>query len=350
MNGLQIYNSDGTSIVSSINTTGAITGTGLTINNGSATINDITVGRGGNNSLSNTAVGYSALQYNDSGSTNTAVGYSALQYNDSGSSNTAVGYTALQVNTTGNDNSAFGTQSLFQNTNGAQNSGFGFNSLAFNTVGYQNSALGNYSLAGNIEGIGNTGLGYSGLGNNNTGNYNVAVGHQSLLNNIAGSYNTAIGSNSGGAIDTYSSTAIGADSKFTGDHQIVLGTSAETIYVQGGLALKIGETLKSTGPTPIPITLVSPLSQIYFLGNFENETTIYFDLPSATPGQTITFRRLVNTTNSNIIKFSVPGTSDSKMIPYNSNSAISNIEFSTTNYSTTFVVGNDGFFYQTYLQ
>ena len=103
MNRLQIYNSDGTSIVSSIDTTGSITGTGLTINDADAYINNITIGRGsGQNS-----------------GTNTALGSQSLATNTTGSSNTAVGYTALQVNTTGTDNSAFGTQSLFQNTNGA---------------------------------------------------------------------------------------------------------------------------------------------------------------------------------------------------------------------------------------
>ena len=333
MSGLQIYNSDGTSIVSSIDTTGSITGTGLTINDADAHINNITIGRGsGQNS-----------------GTNTAFGTQSLATNTTGSSNTAVGYTALQVNATGIENSAFGSQSLATNTTGYSNTAVGFNSLVFNTVGFQNSALGNYSLQGNTEGSGNTAVGYSGLTSNTTGNYNVSVGHQSLLDNSTGSYNTAIGSSSGGTINTTSSsTAIGAGAKFTGDNQIFLGTSTETIYVQGGLALKIGETLTS-GSTPYTIVLVTPLSQIYFLGSFQTENTIYFDSPTYKPGQTITFRRLVNSTNSEIIKFSITGEYVGKMVPYNSNIPVVTIQFDTTNYSTTFIVGYDGFIYQTYL-
>ncbi len=60
-----------------------------------ATINDITVGRGGGNIASNTANGYGALAFNTTGTSNTANGLQALYFNATGINNTANGQRAL---------------------------------------------------------------------------------------------------------------------------------------------------------------------------------------------------------------------------------------------------------------
>ena len=71
-------------------------------------INGLTVGHGGNNVASNTAVGDSALYNNTVGQYNTANGYQALNSNTDGSKNTALGYQALEDNTIGSNNTAIG--------------------------------------------------------------------------------------------------------------------------------------------------------------------------------------------------------------------------------------------------
>jgi hypothetical protein len=67
---------------------------------GNLTVNGITVGRGGGNESTNTAIGFDALSVNapdgdnDLGIKNTAIGYDALKSNTTGTGNTAIGYGA----------------------------------------------------------------------------------------------------------------------------------------------------------------------------------------------------------------------------------------------------------------
>ena len=90
-----------------------------------ATINGITVGKGGGNISNNTANGASALINNTTGIQNTANGLQALFSNTTGSQNTANGVSALQSNTTGTWNTANGMWALFSNTTGAGNAANG---------------------------------------------------------------------------------------------------------------------------------------------------------------------------------------------------------------------------------
>jgi hypothetical protein len=67
-----------------------------------------------------------------------------------------------------------------------------------------------------------------------TGTYNVAVGYQAGNAITTGAYNTAIGANAFTGASTYNySTAIGYNAQITGNNQLVLGTSAETIIIPG---------------------------------------------------------------------------------------------------------------------
>lgn len=81
-----------------------------------ATINGLTVGQGGGNIFSNTALGFSSLYSNATGNFNTANGYQTLFSNTTGGQNTANGYRALYSNTTGNFNTANGYSALRSNT------------------------------------------------------------------------------------------------------------------------------------------------------------------------------------------------------------------------------------------
>jgi len=199
-----------------------------------ATINNLTIGRGGGNITTNTAIGSNSLLNNTSGDCNTAVGYTALRNNTSGYSNTAVGrislcsnidgygntavgHSTLSDNTTGNFNTAVGDYALGSNTHGSYNTAIGGNALVLNTdasrnvsmgwrsmesttIGNKNTAIGTYSMGDNRNGNNNTAIGYLSLVANISGDSNTAVGSYSLLSNTSGICNTAIGRNSGCSI------------------------------------------------------------------------------------------------------------------------------------------------------
>ena len=71
-------------------------------------VNELTVGRGGGNSVGNAVIGKSALRDNTTGFFNTACGYEALIKNTTGYRNTGIGRYALGNNTTFNNCSGFG--------------------------------------------------------------------------------------------------------------------------------------------------------------------------------------------------------------------------------------------------
>jgi len=174
-----------------------------------AIVNEITIGKGAGNVLTNTAVGKSALRINTTGSFNTAIGYQSL-YN----------------NTTGNVNTAIGHESLLSNTSGSNNIAIG-GSLALNTSGYNNNAIGSSALAVNTTGHDNVSIGENSLPNNTTGYSNVALGTSAGSNIIGGSFNTLIGSSTSTlTASDINSTVIGFGANGLGSNTTVLGTGA----------------------------------------------------------------------------------------------------------------------------
>jgi len=75
-------------------TTGAQTFAGSKSFVSDLSVNSLTIGRGGNNVLTNTAIGYQALTTNTSGTSNSSFGYQAGITNTTGSYNTYIGNTA----------------------------------------------------------------------------------------------------------------------------------------------------------------------------------------------------------------------------------------------------------------
>jgi hypothetical protein len=109
---------------------------------GVITSNGVTLGRGGGNI-----------------STNTAIGSGALSLNTTGSNNTASGAGALQNNTIGIQNSAYGRQSMQSNTIGINNTAIGHAALQFNETGVNNTAIGRIALFNNVSWDNTTGVG-----------------------------------------------------------------------------------------------------------------------------------------------------------------------------------------------
>ncbi len=141
---------------------------GQIITTADATINSVTVGRGGGDFISNTALGSNALSSDTTGENNSATGLYALSGNTEGDYNTATGSFALLKNTTGNSNTATGAYSLYNHTTGNSNTANGYYALYNNTTGRRNVAIGD-NAGYFIEGDNNTILGaYKGVAGDST--------------------------------------------------------------------------------------------------------------------------------------------------------------------------------------
>jgi len=174
---MRLHASGGVSIG---NTTDA--GAGNLSVTGRATIQTLTVGLGGGNVSTNTAVGASAMAATATGALNTALGQVALTALTSGQNNTALGRGALFSTTTASDNTAVGLSALFNN-NGAFNTAVGTLSLTNNTTSANNTAIGYGSLQFNTLGGGNVANGYYALRFNTIVSNLTAIGAQALQSN-----------------------------------------------------------------------------------------------------------------------------------------------------------------------
>ncbi len=244
-----------------------------------ATINGLTVGKGGGASDQNTAVGFSALSANTTGTgnsafarnslaltttggLNTAVGVASLYTNTTGSNNTAIGYTALFSNTTASNNTAVGFQagysnttgrvtaigylSLYTNTTGDLNTAVGYQASYFNTTGSNNSSLGIQALYSNTTGGNNTAMGFQSLNANTTASNNTAVGYQAGYTNTVATHNTFIGwqagysySGTGGAYNTFVGAQAGQN-QTSGQYNTYVGLQAGYLMTTGTRSTIIG--------------------------------------------------------------------------------------------------------------
>jgi hypothetical protein len=162
------------------------------------TVNGLTVGKGGGNISSNTAIGLGALALNTTGSGSTAFGNKALSKSTGGTA-TAFGSSALENLTIGTGNVAIGYTALNQTTSQNSNTAIGDQAMRFST-GSSNTVLGASALlgvSGQTNGINNTAIGALALRNATTAAFNVGVGSNSLNNLTAGNDNTVLGFLSG---------------------------------------------------------------------------------------------------------------------------------------------------------
>ena len=168
---------------------------GVLVTKGNAQINTLSIGLGGGNQSTNTALGYQNLGANTTGVNNTSAGYQALVNNTTGNQNTAFGQGSLYTDTTGFNNTSIGAMAMYNNGTGAANNAVGVQSLYFNTTGNYNVGEGASSLYKNTTGVSNTGIGFSSIYNNTTGYNNVGVGSATLYSEKVGHNNTALGTN-----------------------------------------------------------------------------------------------------------------------------------------------------------
>src|SRR5213594_1880395 len=112
---------------------------------GCQALSNVTAGFG------NTALGWSSLLFDTTGSLCTGVGAGALAVNNA-SSNTGVGVEALLLNTTGTENTAMGAFAMVYNDTGEFNDAVGGSALFNNIDGFSNNAVGDSALFQNISG------------------------------------------------------------------------------------------------------------------------------------------------------------------------------------------------------
>ena len=206
-------------------------------------------------SFHDSAFGNGALEALTSGGDNSAFGHHALKLQSISSNCSAFGSGALAT-TTAEGNSGFGALSLNLLTNGTKNTAVGSACLKLATTGNQNSALGNGAGQLVNSGSNNAFLGYIAGGSVTTGSYNTLVGMNSNVTSGAVNSSTALGAYTSVGSHSFS-TAIGGGSNMVGGatttaaHQIMLGTSLETVVcpgtdASGSLVLYGGLTLQTT--------------------------------------------------------------------------------------------------------
>ena len=235
---------------------------------------------------SNTGLGVKVFENLTTGSRNVAVGLSALRNNSIGSTNVAVGFEALLNNTTGSRNVAVGDNALASNTTGNRNVATGNDTLENNTTGTTNTAVGDIALRFNTTGAGNVAVGTQALNSNTTGNANTVIGNTALSLNTTGNRNTAIGYNADTTGQYNQSIAIGYNASIYDSNQIILGTSAETLVIQGGLNY-------STAIITANITLSTPVNQFYIIRGTTGEVTLPYLSSNATNwGAVVQFKNM----------------------------------------------------------
>ncbi|MFC0779215.1 hypothetical protein [Flavobacterium sp. HJSW_4] len=220
----------------------------FTVAQGDASINGLTIGRGGGQKVNNVAVGYQALYSNaNTGISNVAIGIMTMQNNTKGSSNVAVGAYAMNLTygNEGNNNIAIGRSALEGNLNtapftGNDNIAMGNISLGQNNSGSENIALGKQALSTQKVGNGNIAIGISANGNTaGTGNYNTTIGYKVSPNGFgAGATNNIVIGNSINVLDRTNNPAVNSNQINIGN--VIFGADAnKTAQTDGRVGLGI---------------------------------------------------------------------------------------------------------------
>jgi hypothetical protein len=265
-----------------------------------ATINGNKVGKGPGNVTNNLAIGDSALRVS-TGNLNLAIGNAALFNNTSGVYNLAIGVNSLYTNTVGNNNTAIGVQTLFR------------------TIGSKNIAIGTNTYWSESSGSNNT-----------------VIGHFAAGSLSSGSNNTVIGANAGLGLSTHNNCiAIGYNSSITlpVDNQIILGTSAQTIYIQGGLNYYAFNLPGTATPS-------TPMVQFYTIKNGGTDATITLMQPSvSTNGKYVAFRRGIGSTGTITFNSCQNGTTTALnvMVGTNSIATATSLAYGSTVYNFQFI-------------
>jgi hypothetical protein len=260
----------GTTIDAGSNKTATIQRSGAIYVNADSYFNDVRVGKGSSNIVTNTVLGRNSGSSITTGGYNTFVGENSGAINTSAIENTFIGGNSGRVNTTGASNTFIGVNSGYSNTTANYNTFIGHSSGHSNTTGTQNVAIGDTSFYSNTTGSYNTTNGFRSLYSNTTGNSNVANG------NNAGRF---IADGTTGLTNTGNSVFLGADSKALANNQtnqIVIGYNA---IGKGSNTVQIGNT---------------SITDTYLQGNITVSNQIKPNVQQVTSNATITANSLTD--------------------------------------------------------
>ncbi len=204
----------------------------ITANSGDIEVVDgYLLSHGGNNILSNTAIGSNALGAISTGTNSTAAGRNALWQQTTGSNNSGFGSSVGYTLTTQSSNSFFGSYSGYY-CEGGNNIFAGANSGRYQVGGSFNTFLGSSS----------------GSGTSSTSLYRTtAIGYQSMNNNSSSGWATAIGMYAGASSTGTDGVYLGysAGRNETEDHKLWIANNNSAL-VEGSFAdswLKIYDSL-----------------------------------------------------------------------------------------------------------
>ncbi|NDG03434.1 MAG: hypothetical protein EB119_09650, partial [Synechococcaceae bacterium WBB_34_004] len=204
----------GTTRITSRNTTNIFIGDATTGNNNATGNHNFVFGVSAGNALTtgsnNVFMGNCAGRINTTGNFNNFLGLCAGLCNMTGSVNNFFGYRAGAYNTTGNSNNFLGRYAGYKNTTGGNNNFLGNEAGFCNTTGCYNNFLGCRAGFSNTTGYENNFLGFRAGFSNTTGNSNNFFGRDVGSNNITGYSNNFLGSFTG----YYNST--GSNNNFLG--------------------------------------------------------------------------------------------------------------------------------------
>ena len=165
----QLLGAGGTASFATLAVSGATTLTGA------ATVQGLTVGKGGGSVVDNTALGANVFNGSTTGLRATGVGYETLKNLTIGLNTTAVGHQALTLLTSGNNNTGIGDRALAACVIGTDECAVGYASLNAST-GAQNTVIGSQSLYQLGAGDANTAVGYLAGSNQTAGSNNGFFG------------------------------------------------------------------------------------------------------------------------------------------------------------------------------
>lgn len=253
----------------------------------------------------NTALGSYALRYNKSGRGNVGVGRNAGHANESGNYNTAVGTNAYSgsVFAGNNDtpksadyNSAFGYNALFYTQTGNDNVGIGHHTGYRNQSGHSNVYVGANAGRDGFTSNRCVGIGFEAMTDKNNGSDNVAIGARSMGNFQTVNSSTAIGDNSllfdmeGNPllVGEYM-VGIGKQSRVSGSYQIQLGTSEQTTYAYGAIQNRSDARDKADiRDTELGLDFINKIRPVDFKWNYRDDYVETYEVKEEVDGELVT--------------------------------------------------------------
>lgn len=267
--------------------------------------NNLSIGRGNNASsaVTNTAIGYQALNTITTGTGNTAIGYQALNNITTQSQNTFIGQNNTSstgtigsvcvgnTNICSSDNCvAIGVNARAPNASTIAIGGdcgkassstynISIGRACFNNSSgsgsFGNTFIGNNCARGAISGYTNVGIGsYNVLNALTSGNGNVAIGANTAQYITTQINNTVIGANAmSSSAQLYSNcSCIGYNSAVTASNQVQLGDSSTTTYAYGAVQDRSDARDKADiQETDLGLAFIDKLKPVKFKWNYRED-------------------------------------------------------------------------------